>query len=87
MTNVTKLHPNRLAEALYELWKKAERNEITFIEGLAQVEEEGFVEWKLIQEGEKSFDQIHLINQLGYHDLIKHSIIEDICETVNEDQC
>ena len=50
------------------------------------MEADGFVEWKLIQEGEKSFDEMHLINQLGYHDLIKQSIIEDICEVVREDQ-
>lgn len=84
MTNVTKLHPNRLAEVLHELWKMAERKEITFIEGLVEVDKGDYVEWKLIQEGEKSFDEIHLITQLGYQDLIKKSIVEDICEVTSD---
>lgn len=84
MTNVTKLHPNRLAEALHELWKMAERKEITFIEGLVQVDKGEYVEWKLIQEGEKSFDETHLMIQLGYQDLIKKSIVEDICEVTSD---
>tara|TARA_B100001939_G_C16926783_1_gene612033 strand:+ start:1122 stop:1382 length:261 start_codon:yes stop_codon:yes gene_type:complete len=85
MTNVTKLHPNRLAEALHELWKMAERKEITFIEGLVEVDTGDYVEWKLVQEGEKSYDESHLLAQLGYQDLIKKSIVEDICEITNAD--
>jgi len=85
MTNVTHIYGGRLSQALRELLKKVEMGEITYIEGLAQVETDGFVEWHMIQEGEKSFDHVHLVNQIGYHDLIKQSIIEDICETLNED--
>ena len=80
--NVTKSHPNRLAESLYELWKKAEKNQITFIEGLVELDHGDYVEWKLVQEGTKSYDQNHLLTQLGYHDLIKQNIIEDIAEVV-----
>lgn len=82
MTNVTKLHPNTLAEALYELWKKAERREITYIEGLVEMDKGEYVEWRLVQEGTKSYDEDHLIMQLGYHDLIKQNIIEDITGVV-----
>jgi len=85
MTNVTKIHANRLSQALHELYRKAEKGEITYIEGLVQCELGEFVEWRLVQEGEKSYDQMHLINQLGYHDLIKRAIVEDICEITDED--
>jgi hypothetical protein len=85
MTNVTRLHINRLSEALHELLKRAERGEITFIEGLAQVDLGEHVEWKVFSEGDKSYDQQHMINQLGYYELLKQQTIEDICEGEDED--
>jgi len=85
MTNVTHIHRNQLAESLRSLARMADEGKITFIEGLVQQDDGDFVEWKLIKEGDKSFDQAHLITQLGYHDLIKQSIIEDLLELIIED--
>lgn len=82
MGEVTHIHTAQVIKMLQKLLKMAQEGRITFIEGMVQVETGDEVEWSIIREGEKSYDPLNLINQLGQIEIIKQSILEEICAEV-----
>lgn len=71
-----------MIKALEKLLRMAQRGQITYIEGLAQIEDDDCVDWKMFREGEKSYDSSHLVHQIGHIELMKQAIIEELCEEV-----
>lgn len=82
MGDITHIHNSTMVKALEKLLRMAQQGQITYIEGLAQVEDSDCVDWKMIREGEKSFDSAHLVHQIGHLELMKRAIIEELCDEV-----
>lgn len=78
MGDITQLHRNELLEHLQAIQKEVMQGRITYIEMLIQRENEDYVEWDLQEAGEKSYDNQHLLSQIGILYLAAQGVINDI---------